>query len=123
MASLNRATIIGNVGSDPEMRFTPAGNAVANFSVAVNDKVGENDHTEWFKVVTWKKLAETCNQNVHKGMLVCVEGRMQTSDWESEDEVKHYKTELIASRVIFLSKSEQREPEPVDNIEPEDIPF
>lgn len=109
MASLNRVMLIGNVGSEPEMRFTSSGNAVANFSVAVNDKVGEDEHTEWFKVVAWKKLAETCNQYLSKGRQVYVEGRLQTQKWDSEDGQTHYKTEVVANRVLFLGKRDEQE--------------
>ena len=110
MSSLNSITIIGNVGSDPEMRFTPNSKPVANFSVAVNEKVGETEHVEWFKIVTWGKLAETCNQYVNKGMHVCVQGRIQTQTWDTDGQ-KHYKTELVASKVLFLGgkKKEQGE--------------
>ncbi len=121
MANLNKVTIIGNVGKDPEMRFTPNGNPVTSFSVAVNDKHGEESTTEWFNVVTWQKLAETCNQFVYKGMTVYVEGRQQTRTWESDDGVKHYKAELIAGKVIFLSK--KPDGEETGEIEPEDLPF
>uniref|UniRef100_A0A6M3LJL5 Putative single-stranded DNA-binding protein n=1 Tax=viral metagenome TaxID=1070528 RepID=A0A6M3LJL5_9ZZZZ len=109
MASLNRVMLIGNVGSEPEMRFTSSGNAVANFSVAVNDKVGEDEHTEWFKVVAWKKLAEICNQYLSKGRQVYVEGRLQTQKWDSEDGQTHYKTEVVANRVLFLGKRDEQE--------------
>ena len=126
MASLNRVQIIGNCGSDIEMRFTPNGNPVADFSVAVNDKYGETETTEWFRVVVWQKLAETCNQYLSKGRQVYVEGRLQTKKWDSEDGQTHYKTELIASRVLFLGPREDSpaETEPVQKeLEPEDLPF
>ena len=130
MASLNRIQIIGNVGQEPEMRFTPNGNPVTSFSVATNegytDDSGEkHEKTEWFNVVAWNKQAETCNQYLVKGSKVYVEGRQQTKKWEGQDGVFHYKTELIASRVLFLSpKTESIEPEekPTE-LEPEDIPF
>ena len=129
MASLNKVQIIGNCGSDIEMRFTPSGTPVADFSVAVNSKYGEEKTTEWFKVVVWKKLAETCNQYLSKGRQVYVEGRQQTQKWESEDGQMHYKTELIASRVLFLGKRDDApqadgaETSVQDELEPEDIPF
>ena len=129
MASLNKVQIIGNVGTEPEMRFTANGNPVTNFSVAVNEKYGETEHTEWFKIVTWQKLAETCNQFLVKGKQVYIEGKLQTRKWDSEDGQTHYKTEVIASRVLFLGKREDNPDEPNEveapqrELEPEDIPF
>jgi len=108
MAGLNSVQIIGNLGGDPEMRFTPNGNSVTSFPVAVSqnrvDTEGNKvENTEWFSVITWNKLAETCNQYLSKGQKVYVEGRLQTRSWE-KDEQKHYKTEVIASHVLFLDK-------------------
>ncbi len=120
MANLNRVEIIGNVGNAPEMRFTPSGKPVTSFSVAVNSKFGETESTEWFNVVAWQKLAETCNQYLEKGQQVFIEGRLQTHTWE-DDSGKHYKTELIASRVLFLGQRKNKQT-PTDT-ELEDIPF
>jgi len=111
MSSLNRVEIIGNVGKEAEMRFTPSSEPVTSFSVAVNSKFGENESTEWFNIVTWNKLAETCNKYISKGQQVFVEGRLQTRTWESDDRVKHYKTEVIANRVLFLGQRKQSEEE------------
>jgi len=123
MASLNSVSIIGNVGKEAEMRFVPSGKPVTSFSVAVNSKYGENESTEWFNIVTWNKLAETCNQYITKGQQVFVEGRLQTRSWEGDDGQKHYKTEVIANKVLFLGQRKQGESEkPVDEIE-EDLPF
>lgn len=123
MASLNRVEIIGNVGREPEMRFTPAGKAVVSFSVAVNTKYGETETTEWFNIVAWNKLAETCNQFLAKGKQVYLDGRLQTRSWESEDGVKHYKAEVIANKVLFLGKREATEIKETEEVEPDDIPF
>ena len=109
MASLNRVEIIGNVGKEPEMRFTPSGAPVASFSVAVNSKFGESETTEWFSIVAWNKLAETCNQFLSKGQQVYVEGRIQTRSWEGQDGEKKYRTEVIANRVLFLGQRKQGE--------------
>ena len=106
MANLNRIEIIGNCGKEPEMRFTPSGKPVTSFSVAVNSKFGETESTEWFNVVAWNKLAENCNQFLVKGRQVFVEGRLQTRTWEGQDGQKHYRTEIIANRVLFLGKHE-----------------
>jgi len=105
---LNKVMIIGNTGREPEMRFTPSGKPVTNFSVAVNSRVGEQDTTEWFNIVCWNKLAETCNQYLQKGQQVYVEGRLQTQTWEQDSETK-YKTEIVANRVLFLGKRKQEE--------------
>ncbi len=109
MASLNRIEIIGNVGKEPEMRFTPSGKPVTSFSVAVNFKSGESELTEWVNIVTWDKLAETCNQYLTKGQQVFVEGKLQTRTWDDKEGNKHYKTEVIANKVLFLGQRKQGE--------------
>jgi len=109
MANLNRVEIIGNCGKEPEMRFTPNGKPTTSFSVAVNSKFGETETTEWFNIVTWDKLAETCNQYLTKGKQVFVEGRLQTRSWEGNDGQKHYKTEVVANKVLFLGQHKQEE--------------
>ena len=134
MASLNKVMIIGNVGSEPEMRFTPNGNPVTSFRVATNWMYTTADgerkqETEWFTVVAWNKLAEQCNQFLTKGRLVYAEGRLRTHTWESQDVQKHYRTEVIANRVTFLDRQAAPLPEErveeggVGELEPEDIPF
>jgi single-strand DNA-binding protein len=135
MANLNKVMIIGNVGSDPEMRYTPNGNPVTSFRVATNrvytTPEGERkQETDWFTVVTWNKLAEQCNQFLAKGRLVYVEGRLHNRSWEGQDGQKRYRTEVIANRVTFLDRQASaqmgdervEEPETVE-IEPDDIPF
>ena len=101
--SLNKAMIIGNLGRDPEMRYTPNGQAVTQFTVAVNrnykDGAGEwVEETEWFRVVAWGPLAERAAEYLRKGRKVYVEGRLQTRQWEGQDGQKRYTTELIANR-------------------------
>jgi len=142
MASLNKVMIIGNLGSEPEMRFTPNGNPVTSFRVATNrvytTAEGERkQETEWFTVVAWNKLAEQCNQFLTKGRLVYAEGRLRTRTWEGQDGQKHYRTEIIANRVTFLDRQalaslpeerveeaeEKVEEAEVGELEPEDIPF
>ncbi len=110
MASVNSCHIVGNLGADPEMKYTPNGNAVTTFSVACNeswtDAQGEKrEEVEWFSVVAWNRLAETCAEYLSKGRQVYIEGRMKTRSWE-KDGVKHYKTELIARNVRFLGSAE-----------------
>ena len=134
--SLNKVMVIGNVGRDPEMRFTPEGTPVTSFSVATNEGYTDSDgvrheKTEWFNIVCWKKLAETCNQYVYIGMPVYVEGRQQTRSWEAEDGTKKYRTELVANRVEFLGRKpdtvgeeSQVEPELAEPIsEPDELSF
>ncbi|MFH0913787.1 MAG: single-stranded DNA-binding protein [Chloroflexota bacterium] len=134
MVSLNRVMIIGNLGGEPEMRFAPNGNPVTSFSVATNRvyTTPENERreeTEWFTVVAWNRLAEQCNQFLTKGRLVYAEGRLHTRTWEGQDGQKHYRTEVIANRVIFLDRQapaalpEEKGQEPAGEIPPEDIPF
>lgn len=134
-AGLNKVMIIGNVGRDPEMRYTPGGSAVTSFSVAVSRRwtTPENevrDETEWFNVVAWSKLAETCNQLITKGRKVYIEGRLQTRSWEGQDGQKKYRTEVIANTMQLLDSRPQvgaagREEGgfPTDDVEPDDIPF
>ena len=135
-SGLNKVMIIGNLGADPEMRFTPGGSPVTTFNVAVSrvysPPEGERKvETEWFSVVTWTKLAETCNQYLTKGQKVYCEGRLHTRTWDGQDGQKHYKTEVIADRVIFLDKKQAagRSEEKVEDqgesgeIEPADLPF
>lgn len=111
MAGLNKVMIIGNVGTDPEMRYTANGNAVTSFRVACNRNYpgpdGERrEDTEWFTVVTWNKLAETCSQFLQKGRRVYVEGRLQTRSWEGPDGQRRYRTEVVASTVLFLDRAQ-----------------
>ncbi len=134
MVSLNKVMIIGNLGSEPEMRFTPSGRPVTSFRVATNrvyaTAEGERkEETEWFAVVAWGKLAEQCNQYLTKGRLVYVEGRLHTNTWDGQDGQKHYRTEVIADRVSFLDRQgaaplpEERLEEGKDELKPEDIPL
>jgi len=135
MASLNKVMIIGNLGSEPEMRFTPNGNPVTSFRVATNRVYTTPDgerkqETEWFTLVAWNKLAEQCNQFLTKGRLVYAEGRIHTRSWESQDGQKHSRPEIVASRVVFLDRQalaplpeEKAEEVGSAELEPEDIPF
>jgi len=135
MVSVNKMIVIGNLGSEPEMRFTPNGRPVTSFSLATNWRYttadGERrEETEWFTVVCWGRLAEQCNQFLTKGRLVYAEGRLHTRTWESQDGQKHYRTEIIANRVTFLDRQaaaplpeERVEEAVIEELEPEDIPF
>lgn len=96
-------TIIGNVGNDPEMRYTAQGKAVCNFSVAVNEGTKNAQETLWFKVSAWEKLAEICNQYVKKGMLVMIVGRITIDEYTDKTGKSRYALKLTAREVQFLS--------------------
>jgi single-strand DNA-binding protein len=121
--SLNKCMIIGNLGRDPEMRYTPSGQAVTQFSVATNrnfrDPQGEwQSETEWFRVVVWAEQAERVAENMRKGHKVYVEGRIQTRQWEDQTGNKRYTTELIANRVQSLERRDRGEDGPPPPGEP-----
>jgi single-strand DNA-binding protein len=104
---LNKVMIIGRLGRDPEMRYTPSGRPVTTFSVATsrtwNTSEGERrTETEWFNVVAWGSLAEICKQFLNKGQQVYVEGRLQTRHWEDAEGNKHSVTEIVANEMIML---------------------
>ena len=112
--SLNKVMIIGNLGRDPEMRYTPSGQAVTQFTVAVNRNFKGQDgawqeETEWFRVVAWAQLAERSAENLRKGMKVYIEGRLQTRQWEDQQGQKRYTTELIANQVTNLDRRPREE--------------
>ncbi|MFV1977968.1 MAG: single-stranded DNA-binding protein [Myxococcota bacterium] len=107
MASVNKVILVGNLGRDPELRYIPSGQAVANFTLATNDrwrdKEGNNqERTEWHRIVVWGKSAENCAQYLQKGRSVYIEGRLQTLEWEDKDGNKRQTTETIAQTVQFL---------------------
>jgi single-strand DNA-binding protein len=109
MLTLNKVMIIGNVGTEPEMRFTPNGNPVTSFRVATNrvytTPEGERrQETEWFTVVAWNRLAENCNQYLTKGQRVYAEGRLHTRSWEGQDGQQRSRSEIVANRVLFLDR-------------------
>src|SRR3954454_1276959 len=115
--SLNKAMIIGNLGRDPEMRYTPSGQAVTQFTVAVNRNFKDHDgnwqeETEWFRVVAWGPLAERTAEYLRKGRKVYVEGRLQTRQWEGQDGQKRYTTEVIAKTVRTLRPRPRDEGDP-----------
>ena len=144
MAGVNKVIVIGRLGRDPEVRYTPDGTAVANFSVATSDEwrdkeSGEKrERTEWHRIVAWRRLGEICGEYLSKGRQVYVEGKLQTRSWE-QDGVTRYTTEIIASDVQFLggrddaagsSRSVGRQPvdqgypePPMADSQDDDIPF
>ncbi len=137
---LNKCMVIGHLGADPEMRYTANGSAVTTFRVAssrtFNDGGGERrEETEWFRVVTWNRLAEICAQYLAKGRLVYVEGRLQTRSWDDQQGQKRYTTELIAEEVKFLGGRGDSAPaagfapgfavgpDSEGDVNPDDLPF
>ncbi len=145
MYSLNRATILGNLTRDPELRQTPSGQSVCTFAVATNrtwnDATGtKQEASEFHNVVAWGKLAEICGQYLSKGKKVYVEGRLQTRDWDGQDGIKRYRTEIVTDNLIILDRAGSatssasftppqaapRDDRPLnqdDEINVEDIPF
>ena len=142
--SVNKVILVGNVGADPEVKYTPSGIPVGKFSLATNErfknKSGEwQDRTEWHNIVAWQRLAEIVGEYVSKGSKVYIEGKLQTSSWEDRQSgEKKYRTEIVARDLVLLgsrengnSKSEpaisgeQREPDDAGSgeITDEDIPF
>jgi len=131
MVSLNRVMLIGNVGTEPEMRFTASGNPVTSFRIATNRVYTTSDgerrqETEWFTVVAWRKQAESCNQFLTKGQRVYVEGSLRTRTWEGQDGQKRSRTEVVANRVLFLDRqavTSLPSEEITEDMEPEDLPL
>jgi single-strand DNA-binding protein len=112
---LNKVQIIGHLGRDPEMRYTPSGRPVTTFTVAVsrswNTVDGErHNETEWFNIVAWGNLAEICKQYLNKGQQVYIEGRLQTRRWDDKEGVKHTSVEVVANEMMMLGeRSDRRE--------------
>jgi single-strand DNA-binding protein len=128
MASLNKIMLIGNVGSEPEMRYTPNGKAVTSFRMATNYRYvgpdGERrEETEWFRVSVWGRQAESCNQFLSKGKRVYVEGRLHSRNWEGQDGQMRNSLEVSANRVIFLDRVASVSLPEEGELEPEDLPF
>ena len=107
MASVNKAIIVGNLGADPELRYTGTGTAVTTFNVATTErfknKNGENqERTDWHTIVLWARLAEIANEYLKKGSSVYIEGRIQTRSYDDKDGIKRYKTEIVGQQMQFL---------------------
>ena len=105
--SLNKVTLIGHLGQDPEIRYTKNGQAVATFSLATNERWldqegNQQERTEWHNMVAWTKLAEICGQWLKKGQQIYIEGRLQTRTWDDNEGKKHYKTEVVINDMIML---------------------
>ena len=107
MASVNKAILVGNLGADPELRYTASGTAVAGFNMATTerykDKNGElQERTEWHSIVCWGRMGELANEYLKKGRSVYIEGRIQTRNYEDKDGIKRYRTEIVAQQMQFL---------------------
>jgi single-strand DNA-binding protein len=133
MVSLNRMMVIGNLGTDPEMRYTPSGRPVTRFRIAAtrtyNSADGErHQDTEWFTVVAWGQLAEVCNQYLTKGRRAYVDGRLHSDSWEGQDGQTRFSNEIVADKVLFLDRqptglSSTEEQSSPSMGEEEDLPF
>jgi single-strand DNA-binding protein len=126
---LNKVLIIGRLGRDPEMRYTPSGRPVTTFSVGTSRSWNTSDgerrtETEWFNVVAWGNLAEICNQHLAKNQLVYIEGRLQTRQWEDQQGNHHTNTEIVANEMIMLeNRRENNSATSQGDKEADDFPF
>ena len=112
MAIVNKVILIGNLGADPEVRFTGSGQAVASFNIATSERWKDQsgnpqERTEWHRIVVWGKQAELCKEYLSKGRTVYIEGRLQTRDWTDKEGHKRYTTEVVSQRVQFLGGGSQ----------------
>lgn len=110
--SVNKVILVGNLGKDPEVRYTPAGVAVASFSLATTESYKDRDgqrqsKTEWHNVVAWRQLAEICGKYLHKGKQVYIEGKLQTRKWQDRDGNDRYSTEIIADQMQMLGRASE----------------
>lgn len=135
--SLNKVMLIGNLGKDPEVRYTGSGTPVANFSIATTHRTNRGDkwedQTEWHDIVAFGKLADICGQHLHKGKQVYIEGRIQTRNWTDKEGQKRYRTEIIANEMKMLGgRGEKSNHEKLDEAaeayegnvaDDDDIPF
>ena len=124
MASINKVILIGNLGKDPELKYTPSGQAVANFSLATNEKWKDKDgnmqeRTEWHNIVIWARMAENAKEYLSKGSPVYIEGRIQTRSWDDKDGNKKYMTEIVAQTMQFLGSRGDRNSAPAGGPAPE----
>jgi len=111
VASVNKVILIGNLGKDPELRYTPGGSAVVNFPIATNERWKDKDgnpqeRTEWHNIVLWGRLAEIANDYLKKGSPVYIEGRLQTRSWDDRDGNKRYTTEIVGTQMQMLGRAE-----------------
>jgi single-strand DNA-binding protein len=141
MGGINKVLLIGNLGSDPEIKTMPSGDMVANFSIATSERWTTKDgskeeRTEWHRIVAFRRLAEICNEYLFKGKQVYIEGRLQTRKWEDREGVTRYTTEVVAGQMVMLGRRDsettqssfsrfkgQLPPEPVIEDDDDIIPF
>lgn len=110
---INKAILVGNLGADPEIRYTDNGTAVCNFTIATTEKYKDEKKTEWHRVVAWGKLAEICAEYLKKGAKVYIEGKIQTRKWQDQSGNDRYTTEIVAKEMQMLdSKGSQGEYKP-----------
>lgn len=115
MSGVNKVILVGNLGKDPEVRFTGSSTAVANFNIATNEQWTDHngqkqERTEWHRIVVWGKQAECCGEYLTKGRQVYIEGRLQTREWTDKENRKNYTTEVVATHVVFLAGGERPAP-------------
>ena len=125
MASVNKVILIGNLGADPELRYTPAGRGVVNFRMATTrnwtTKDGEKrEETEWHRIVAWDKLAEICGEYLKKGSPVYIEGRIQTRSWEDQSGTKRWSTEIVGGEMKMLGSRQATEAQSSSSTPPPD---
>lgn len=134
MTTFNKIIAVGNLGTEPEMRYTPNGNPVTSFRLATTRTYKASDgerrqETEWFTVVAWNRLAELCNQFLSKGRKVYVEGRLHSNSWEGRDGVTRFRNEIIAGQIVFLDRPPAGPLPPEEEVGeapeagPEEVPF
>jgi single-strand DNA-binding protein len=129
MASVNKVILLGNLGRDPEVRYTTGGDPVCNLSIATSESwtdkaTGEKkEQTEWHRVTLFKRQAEVAGEYLKKGSSVYIEGRLQTRKYTDKDGVEKYSTEIMGDRMQLLSKSEAKPTQPATDDEGSDVPF
>ena len=133
MAGVNKVIIVGRLGKDPELTYTPGGAAVCKFSVATSEDWKDKDtgekqeRTEWHRIVAWRRLGEVCGEFLHKGKEVYIEGKLQTRSWDDRDGNKRYMTEIVASSMQMLGSSKpdagSRTDAQPDNVPDDDVLF
>jgi single-strand DNA-binding protein len=125
MSGVNKVILVGNLGADPQLRYTPSGTAVANFNIATSEKFtnknGEKEtRTEWHRIVAWARLAEICGEYLKKGKQVYIEGRLQTRTWEDQQGVKKYTTEVVAANMVMLGRAGETGDAPAQEFGPDE---
>lgn len=117
----NKVFLIGNVGRDPEIKYLSSGDGVANFSLATTMKYKGEEKTEWHRIVAFGKVVDVIEKYITKGSRICVEGRLQTNEWEDKNGTKHYTTEIVMSDLSMLGGGERKEKEPGKKSKSDDL--